>query len=157
MKLNMVKSACWNYQRHHRTSSIKRVWDISSLGVSIHRDKLQRCLRLDVFVFPFEYKTIGEARDKVKRLGERITEGTEMKFLFMLDDNILNWYGVTLIDDPCPQFGNKPVKGGSQIEPISLGSILEHFSKNNFEGIKDFSLQQQPSHKHQEAKRGLWL
>ena len=83
---------------------------------------------------------IGEARDKVKRLGERITEGTEMKFLFMLDDNILSWYGVTLINDLCSQFGKKPIKGESQIEPISLGSILDHFSENNFEGIKDFNL-----------------
>ena len=95
---------------------------------------------LDVFVFASEYKTIGEAREKIKRLGERITEGTEMKFLFMLDDNILNWYGVTLINDPFPQFGKKPIEGESQIEPISLGSILEHFSENNFEGIKDFNL-----------------
>ena len=54
-----------------------------------------------VYVFKAKEKTFGEAKDKVKRLGEKITEGTKLPFLFMLDDNISHWYGVTLIDDPC--------------------------------------------------------
>ena len=96
---------------------------------------------LDVFVFKSEHNTIGEARDKAKKLGERITEGTETEFIFMMDDNILTWFGVTLIKDPCPQlFGKTSKKKISQLTPISLGSILEHFSKNNFEGIKNFNL-----------------
>ena len=55
-----------------------------------------------------------------------------------MDDNILKFSGVTLVNDTCPMFTKKPSEKESQREPISLGSLLTHFSK--FEEIEKFSL-----------------
>ena len=96
---------------------------------------------LDVFVMNISsYNTVGEARWVAKKLGEQITDGTEMKHLFILDDNILFWNGITLINDPCNLFGLEANHVTSQRTDISLLSVLNHFSRNNFEKVKDFNL-----------------
>ena len=92
---------------------------------------------LDVFVMDAPgHNTIGEARMVAKKLGEQITKGTKMNFVFVLDDNIHSWQGVTLINDPYPMFGLEANHKTSQRKDISLYSVLSHFSKN----VEDFNI-----------------
>merc|ERR1712012_1473065 len=63
-----------------------------------------------------------------KKLGEQITKSKKMNFIFLLDDNILCWQGVTLINDPHPMFGLEPSHITSQSTDISLLRLLKHFS-----------------------------
>ena len=96
---------------------------------------------LDVFVMnASNYNTVGEARMVSKKLGEQITEGTEMNHLFILDDNVLFWNGITLINDPCNLFGLDANHKTSQRTDISLFSVLDHFSRNNFDEVKNFNI-----------------
>ena len=96
---------------------------------------------LDVLVMNcVKHRTIGEARMVSKTFGEIITNGTDMNFIFMLDDNILDWKGITLINDPCPMFGTESKSGTSQRTDISLFNVLSHFSSNSFENISSFSI-----------------
>ena len=96
---------------------------------------------LDVFVMnASNYNTVGEARMVSKKLGEQITDGTEMKHLFILDDNIRFWNGITLINDPCSLFGVEANHLRSQRTDISLFSLLNHFSSNNFDRVKNFNI-----------------
>ena len=96
---------------------------------------------LDVFVIKERncpYKTIGQARHALKMLGERITRGTG--WIFMCDDNISHWSGVTLINDPCPMFHKEPSHEESQLSDISLYKILTHFSSKSFKEASKFSI-----------------
>lgn len=96
---------------------------------------------LDVFVMnASNYNTVGEARMVSKKLGEQITDGTGMKHLFILDDNVLFWNGVTLINDPCSLFGLDANHKRSQRTDISLFTVLNHFSINNFDEVKNFNI-----------------
>ena len=95
---------------------------------------------LDVFVIKERhcpFKTIGQARHALKMLGERITLRRE--WIFMCDDNISHWSGVTLINDPCPMFGKEPSEE-SQLTDISLYKILSHFSSKSFKEAAKFSI-----------------
>ena len=51
-----------------------------------------------------------------------------------MDDNVLYFDGVTLMNDPFPRFGCEPRHDRSQISHISLLSILNHF---NFRKLND--------------------
>ena len=54
-----------------------------------------------------EHKTVGTARHICQRLGQDITSNTHYKdkrYVFIMDDNVIHWDGVTLINDPCPSF-----------------------------------------------------
>ena len=94
---------------------------------------------LDVFVMDASrHNTVGEARMVAKKLGEQITKGTKMNFVFILDDNILCWQGVTLINDPYPQFGLEADHKTSQRTDISLYKVLSHFSSNS--SVEDFNM-----------------
>ena len=96
---------------------------------------------LDVFVMKsLGNDTIGEARMLSKKLGEQITADTGQNFLFLLDDNILFWNGVTLINDPCALFQVEANNKTSQRTDISLFRVLNHFSSNSFEKVKDFNI-----------------
>ena len=96
---------------------------------------------LDVFVMRnSEHKTIGEARMASKKFGEMITERTGMKFVFTLDDNVLFWNGVTLINDPCQLFETEADHRISQNSDISLFNVLSHFSSDSFQRVDKFSL-----------------
>ena len=90
---------------------------------------------LDVYVIKDQghKKTIGQARHALKMLGEKITRG----WIFMCDDNISHWSGVTLINDPCPMFGKEASHEESQLSDISLKSLLTHFSS---EELAKFSI-----------------
>ena len=94
---------------------------------------------LDVYVIKDQghKKTIGQARHALKMLGEKITRGRRPRWIFMCDDNISHWSGVTLINDPCPMFGKKPSDEESQLSDISLKSLLTHFSS---EELAKFSI-----------------
>ena len=85
-------------------------------------------------------KTVGASRYFAKRLGERITESSPSKFVFLLDDNILCWTGVTLINDPCPLFDKDPSCKYSQATDISLHNLLSHMALDDYTHVKDFSI-----------------
>ena len=70
--------------------------------------------------------TIGEARQVSKTLAEIITKGTDNHHLFMIDDNIRCWDGVTLINDPNPMFRRDPDPRYSQLTNISLLTVLNY-------------------------------
>ena len=93
---------------------------------------------LDVYVIKDQVhkKTIGQARHALKMLGEKITRGRP-RWIFMCDDNISHWSGVTLINDPCPMFEKEPSHEESQLSDISLKSLLTHFSS---EELAKFSI-----------------
>ena len=93
---------------------------------------------LDVYVIKDQghKKTIGQARHALKMLGEKITRGRP-RWIFMCDDNISHWSGVTLINDPCPMFEKEPSHEESQLSDISLKSLLTHFSS---EELAKFSI-----------------
>ena len=98
---------------------------------------------LDVFVMKtskHEKPVIGEARNISKRLGEVIVRGTNLKFMFMMDDNVIYWNGVTLINDTLKMFGKDPSHKTSQRTDISLYQILNHFSSQSFGDKDNFSI-----------------
>ena len=83
--------------------------------------------QIDLFVMrPSANKTIGEARCALKGLGEVITR--RKGWIFMQDDNISHFSGVTLINDPLPMFGREPSSERSQTDNISLIQVLRHFN-----------------------------
>ena len=106
------------------------------LSTTLHHDAI------DVFVMKsLGHNTIGEARMVSKKLGQYITkEAAGRNFMFLLDDNILFWNGVTLINDPCSLFKLESNSKTSQRSDISLYQMLSHFSRNNFQEVKDFNI-----------------
>ena len=116
--------------------------------VVIRYDELSRYARvmnhpdhhIDVFVMNGGPPTIGYARHVAKRLGELITGSSKMDFVFLMDDNISHWSGVTLINDPCNLFGKEPSHLCSQLTDISLFEVLSHFSRDSFKGVEKFSV-----------------
>jgi hypothetical protein len=85
-------------------------------------------------------KTIGTARYYAKKLGEVITSELRSKFIFMLDDNILSWSGVTLKNDPCPLFDKDPNHKYAQQTDISLLNLLTHMKSEDYKNISQFSI-----------------
>ena len=79
--------------------------------------------------------TVGAARFVAKRLAARITQDSSINWMFMLDDNIVCWDGVTLINDPCPQFlpAEEVLHDRSQITHTSLFQLLTTFGNKNLE------------------------
>eukprot|EP00090_Calanus_glacialis_P014977 TRINITY_DN23862_c0_g1_i1.p1 TRINITY_DN23862_c0_g1~~TRINITY_DN23862_c0_g1_i1.p1 ORF type:complete len:455 (-),score=106.22 TRINITY_DN23862_c0_g1_i1:47-1354(-) len=87
-----------------------------------------------------EPQTIGTSRYFAKKFGELITASSTSKFIFIQDDNILSWTGVTLINDPFPLFNKEPNCRFAQQTDISLLHLLSHMKADNYLHIKDFSI-----------------
>ena len=90
-------------------------------------------VNVDVFIMNSSTNpTIGAARWSAKKLAEKITKvGDYSKYCFILDDNILKWEGVTLINDPISLFGRDPLDNQSSRTDISLKDVLEFWSNEN--------------------------
>ena len=105
---------------------------------------LKYCIQykeIDILVIKnSEPKTVGASRYFAKKLGERITSSSPSKYIFLSDDNILCWTGVTLINDPCPLFDKDPNCQYSQGSDISLLSLLSHMALDDYNHLKDFSI-----------------
>ena len=105
---------------------------------------IQNYPEIDVFVMNRSVpSTVGAARSTAKKLAELITEdGKRSKFCFLMDDNVLCWQGVTLVNDPCPQFGVEPSDQRSQRTDVSLNNVLNYCSNQNIVDNKldDFSI-----------------
>jgi len=109
---------------------------------------------IDVFVMKEgQPRTIGYARHVAKKFGEIITRSSRMDFVFLMDDNISHWSGITLINDPCPLFGKEPNHLSSQLTDISLFSVLNHFSRDSFKGVKKFSIVGFSNFNHKSVRR----
>ena len=85
-------------------------------------------------------KPILTARFFAKKLGELITSEVKSNFIFILDDNILSWAGVTLKNDPCPLFDKEPNHKYAQQTDISLRSLLVHLGTDDYENVNRFSI-----------------
>ena len=110
--------------------------------------------QIDVFVINEGHpRTIGSARFVAKKLGEMITKNSGMSFMFMMDDNISHWSGITLINDPCPLFDKEPNHQRSQLSDISLFHVLSHFRRNSFEGVEKFDLVGFSNFNHKSIRR----
>ena len=81
-------------------------------------------------------ETVGTTRNVAKLLAEKITENSCMNWAMMLDDNILCWEGITLINDPHPQFDIEPSHKKSQRSSISFKQLLDNFTNKNLHDQK---------------------
>ena len=81
-------------------------------------------------------RTIGSSRNIAKLIGGMITENTGSNWMMMLDDNVLCWEGVTLVNDPYPQFGVEPSHEHSQRKDISFKTLLDVYSNKNLHDEK---------------------
>jgi len=72
---------------------------------------------------------IGFARHWLMKLADTL----KAKFVFMMDDSVRCWRGVTLALDPHSTFGNIPGKK-AQFTNVPLGQVLEHFAEPDFMG-----------------------
>ena len=91
---------------------------------------------IDVFVMDRSTPdTVGAARWTAKRLAENITNcGLWGKFCLVMDDNIISWKAVTLINDPYPPFEEEePSDERSKRTDISLLRLMNYCSKENIE------------------------
>ena len=96
---------------------------------------------IDILILPEgSLQTVGTARFYAKRLGEMITAELKSRFMFLLDDNIVSWSGVTLKNDPYPLFDKEPNHKFAQQTDISLRKLLEHFTSKHFERVSHFSI-----------------
>ena len=95
---------------------------------------IQNYPMIDVFIMKDSIPpTVGAARSTAKKLAENliIGLGSKSKFAFLMDDNVLSWQGVTLINDPHPQFDVEPSDEKSQRSDISLLDVLTYCSHQN--------------------------
>ena len=76
-------------------------------------------------------RKIGAARYCIKVIAENLALHHDNFYVLVMDDNVLNFDGVTLINDPFPQFGEESRCDRSQRTHISLLSLLCHFSNKN--------------------------
>ena len=78
---------------------------------------------------------VGSSRYACKVLAEHLALAIHHPnpYVLVMDDNILHFDGVTLINDPHPQFGEESRWDRSQRTHISLLSIMKHFSNKNLE------------------------
>ena len=89
---------------------------------------------IDIFVMDGSTPhTVGAARWTAKKLAEIITnKGCSSKFCLVMDDDILYWRAVTLINDPHPPFDDlEPSDERSQRTDISLLKVMEYCSNDN--------------------------
>ena len=89
---------------------------------------------IDVFVMNSSTPgTVGAARWTAKKLAEIITNfGLSSNFCFLLDDNIISWKAVTLINDPDPPIEDvEPSDERSQRTDISLVRLMDYCSNEN--------------------------
>jgi len=89
---------------------------------------------IDIFVMDGStLHTVGAARWTAKKLAEIITEkGCWSKFCLVMDDDILYWRAVTLINDPHRPFEDVEASDErSQRTDISLLRVMEYCSKEN--------------------------
>eukprot|EP00930_Biecheleria_cincta_P040131 TRINITY_DN27527_c0_g1_i1.p1 TRINITY_DN27527_c0_g1~~TRINITY_DN27527_c0_g1_i1.p1 ORF type:complete len:1470 (-),score=292.07 TRINITY_DN27527_c0_g1_i1:59-4468(-) len=61
----------------------------------------------------------------------RLAAKLQSDYVFMLDDSVRAWRGVTLVDDPNPLFGAPPGPEAS-FKPIPMAQVLQHFAEPNF-------------------------
>ena len=98
---------------------------------------------IDIFLIDQSFhQTVGAYRYVCKMLAEQITSNPQTsKFVFIMDDNILCFNGITLKNDPNPQFGLEALSSESQRSPISLRHLLEHFSSESLnKNMMDFGI-----------------
>lgn len=92
---------------------------------------------IDVFVMNNSTPTtVGAARWTAKKLAEIITRDgfSRLPFCLVLDDNIISWKAVTLINDPHPPIEDvEPSDERSQRTDISLLRVMEYCSNDNIE------------------------
>ena len=106
-------------------------------------ERLQYYPHIDIFIMDDDFpQTVGAYRYVCKMLAEQITSNPQTsKFVFIMDDNILRFNGVTLKNDPNPQFGLEALSSESQRSSISLRDLLEHFSNERLEkNMMDFGV-----------------
>jgi len=70
---------------------------------------------------------VGCSRHWMVRLASALGAG----FVFMLDDSIRAWRGVTLVEDPHPMFG-LPAGRRARFTPVPLGQVLQYFAEPRF-------------------------
>jgi hypothetical protein len=61
----------------------------------------------------------------------RLADALQARFIFMMDDSVRAWRGVTLAEDTHSMFGLAPGKK-AQFTNVSLAQVLEHFADQNF-------------------------
>jgi len=61
-----------------------------------------------------------------------LADALGMKHIFMLDDSVLGWRGVTLVGDPLSLFGREPNRKKASFDKIPLSRVLRHFADPNF-------------------------
>mmetsp|Transcript_10995 Transcript_10995/g.19584 ORF Transcript_10995/g.19584 Transcript_10995/m.19584 type:complete len:1541 (+) Transcript_10995:50-4672(+) len=61
----------------------------------------------------------------------RLALALNASYVFMLDDSVTLWRGVTLVDDPHPQFGLEP-GNKARFSALPMSSVLQHFAKPPF-------------------------
>jgi len=70
---------------------------------------------------------IGNSRHWLLQLANSL----HIRHVFMLDDSVQAWRGITLVNDPCPLFDRMP-GSRAQLSIISLGMLMEHFAVPHF-------------------------
>lgn len=70
---------------------------------------------------------IGNSRHWLLQLANSL----HIRHVFMLDDSVHAWRGITLVNDPFPLFDRMP-GSRAQLSIISLGMVMEHFAVPHF-------------------------
>lgn len=76
---------------------------------------------------------IGCARHWLMRLAGAL----KMQHIFMMDDSVRAWLGLTLVQDPHPMFGHVAGKKARFTPRMPLARVLEHFATSDF--LSEFS------------------
>ena len=86
--------------------------------------------KLTLFVLPewAEEKGVGAVRFCIKRLATLMCP-KEFPFAVILDDNVWFWEGLTLCNDPEPQFGDVPSPNAVHSCEVSLWQVLRLFQQ----------------------------
>lgn len=87
----------------------------------------QTCEHPHYGALPPEKLGIGSSRHWLMRLADAL----KTKYVFMMDDSVRAWRGVTLIGDQHSLFGHVPGKK-AQFANVPLGQVLEHFAEPTF-------------------------
>merc|ERR1719235_234708 len=76
---------------------------------------------------PAEKLGIGYARHWLMKLADAL----QAKHVFMLDDSVRSWKGVTLAEDPHSMYGKTAGKL-AQMTNLPLAEVLAHFAESKF-------------------------
>lgn len=75
---------------------------------------------------------VGASRHWIQKFATQVVGATDFPYCFVADDSLSYWKGVTLVDDPHPQFGAVPTPHTANSASISLWQVLEHFQEQRF-------------------------